>query len=139
MINKESQEKYITYNPADKRSNMAPVIGLPIIINTNSPEYQSIGAKNFVAMICETGKDSFEEEYLPMKNYGDGRIDVQMHHLTSIGIKVDDKTDECCKDRAGSCFVNEVRGYEWGVMWGLVLLLSGLVLIWGRLLHRRQA
>ncbi|KPA11139.1 outer membrane adhesin-like protein [Candidatus Magnetomorum sp. HK-1] len=113
--------RYISYNPVEKRSKHAPVISLPIIIN--SKHYKSSGASPFVPMILESGSDQFKEESLPLINHGDGRIDVQLHHLTAIGLKVAEI--EPSEDSSGSCFVGSVTsdGRVMVVFWVIVCFL----------------
>ena len=116
---------YVSYNPIDKRSELAPVISLPLIIN--SKFFKTNVAKSFVPMILETGNDQFKEEALPLIDHGDGRIDVQMHHLTAIGLKAVET--EASEDSGGSCFVGSVTDNRlWVIFWIIVFcLIVGVV------------
>ena len=91
--------QYVSLNPSTSRKTDAPIIGLPILINTKV--YQS---GKFIAMVCETEETQFMETNLPVIDHGDGYLEIQTNHLSGFGVDVVSE-NESGGDDDGNCFI----------------------------------
>jgi len=96
--------QYVALNPSIRRKADAPVIGLPILVNTKA--YQS---GTFKAMVCENEGSEFEETNLPVIDHGDGYLEIQTHHLSGFGVEVVPET-AAGGDDDGNCFIGVLLG-----------------------------
>ncbi|MBF0449742.1 MAG: tandem-95 repeat protein [Candidatus Magnetomorum sp.] len=95
--------QYVSLNPSSNRKSDAPVIGLPVLINTNV--YQ---AGKFKAMVCETDSTQFESTSLPIVDHGNGYLEIQTNHLSGFGVEL--VKEEESDDSGGNCFIEVLSG-----------------------------
>jgi hypothetical protein len=94
---------YVSLNPSSNRKSDAPIIGLPILLNTTVSQ-----SGNFKAMVCENESTQFESTPLPIVDHGNGYLEIQTNHLSGFGIEmVEEKQSE---DSGGSCFIEVLLG-----------------------------
>jgi hypothetical protein len=100
LMNGES----VLLNPSASRKTDAPVIGLPILVNTKACQ-----SGTFKAMVCENNSTEFEKSNLPVIDHGDGYLEIQTHHLSGFGVEVvPEKVSG--GDDDGNCFIGVLLG-----------------------------
>ena len=95
-----SNGQYVALNPSSGRRSDAPVIGLPIIVNTKVSQ-----SGEFKAMVCEKDQTQFEASSLAIVNHGDGYLEIQTHHLSGFGVEEVIKASESSGGDEGNCFI----------------------------------
>jgi len=125
----------VRYNPVHSsdnsgRANHAPVISLPLLINPKSKLFENI---NSLSVLGESltiftnergdGNYGFSETSLPFIVQNDGLVLIDIHHLTSVGMKVKDANtsgetdgnDDISKEGAcpkpNSCFIEVLQEF----------------------------
>lgn len=123
----------VRYNPVHSpdhsgRFSNAPAITLPLLINPKSKLFKDIKSLSILGdsltiLTNERGDGhfGFNETSLPFMVQNDGLVLIDIHHLTSVGMKVKDvntagETDadnnistECNCEKPGSCFIGVLQ------------------------------